>query len=185
MHFRRLWLVLDGLLVVAIVALLAARVSRLNSSCTVWPSTATATDPISYREPAAVVVQPRSVARALHVSFEPTAHATGVRDSLGEVLEQSWEGLPAYPAMDMADLGSEFLLTFCLTGFEQADVHVRMQGSVLTVLAERNDASLERTQRLQRRVQLPEAVAPGTVPLAYWTNGLLRVRVRKTGIQNS
>ncbi len=185
MRLRGLWLWLDGLLLAAIVAFLAVRVNRLSSTRVAWSAPDFAASALTSTPPPSPLPRAYSAARLPNVTFARSAPVSGLRDSLGEVLEDSWEGLPAYPAMDMADLGSEFLLTFCLTGFEQTDVQVRMQGSVLTVLAERNDTSLERTHRLRRRVQLPEAVAPGTVPLAFWTNGLLRVRVRKTGIQNS
>lgn len=103
---------------------------------------------------------------------------------LGVVMrDDPWEGLPTLNALDLEDAGSEFLVTLSLARTRLKDVHVRLDGTVLTVQARRDGADGIGSWNLVRRVMLPAPADPGRPPQAQVTNGLLLVRVPKHAVE--
>ncbi|WP_247730477.1 Hsp20/alpha crystallin family protein [Halovivax limisalsi] len=114
-------------------------------------------------------------------------------DRLGGQFEEgmgrdSGLGLPGGTGIDVADTGSEYVVTADLPGYETEDVDLRLVEGALKLEASRDTEATdeggdfirrERTQEtVSRRVRLPEPVDEEGVEATY-NNGVLTVTLPK------
>jgi HSP20 family molecular chaperone IbpA len=197
MRSRTTWFWIDSLLMGGILMLLMARLASFVPLQ--WPAASSLTSASSQAVPHSVHADPSPPADALREEESPERPADedvrfvvssppqfslppsllARRGQAGSAFEGSWDDLPAYPAMNMVDAGSDFLLIFCLPGFADRDVRIQINGTTLTLLASRTDDQPECVRRICRAVQLPDVAASGVPPATFWTNGMLHVRIRK------
>ena len=92
---------------------------------------------------------------------------------------REWDWLPAFPGMDMTETPRDYVLMFSLPGVRDADICMGITGRVVTVQAAIRNADGNRVSALRRRVQLPEDPGSAGIVSAAFSNGILRVCVRK------
>jgi HSP20 family molecular chaperone IbpA len=91
-------------------------------------------------------------------------------------IDEGWPTLAPTPALDMRDLESHYLVMFSLPGMCSEDVKLRLDGRILTLLCEAQDAT---GPSFERRVMLPGEIDASRETQARLTNGVLKVFLPK------
>jgi HSP20 family molecular chaperone IbpA len=99
-------------------------------------------------------------------------------------IDEGWTSLMASPAMDMRDLGPDYVVLFSLPDSHESDITVTLEGRLLTVFSDSRRESGNRSgySSFRRSVWLPGPVGDEQLARATLTNGLLRILVPKGDI---
>ncbi len=130
------------------------------------------------------------------VRWEPARELSSLQTEMNRLFTTFFEpagtgetGLPRWaPAMDLVESDDAFVLKADIPGVEESDVHVHVDGDVLTISGERR-AERERRKdgyvrverafgQFRRSVSLPDGIAPEQVEASF-DRGVLTVRIPK------
>jgi len=100
-------------------------------------------------------------------------------------LDEGWNQLMASPALDMRENEGDYTIVFSLPGLDETQVSVTLEGRLLTILGSHDPRARHSfgSQTFEHRIQLPGPVGQDPRVEAVLTNGILRVRIPKTGRQ--
>jgi hypothetical protein len=181
MHYCRRWLPLNLLLLAGILVLLGMGWRRNYPAATATGGGDSCRGPLASPARAGAAVNP---ARARAVSAQPVVHGRGQMSLPRNDLPQEhdllrasgWESLPCLSAIEFSDQGDAYVIMLSADNVALADVRLRLEGAVLTVLTER---SFGAGDVAFRRFMLPAPPDSSAPPQCSLTNGALRIRLAK------
>ena len=119
----------------------------------------------------------READRFFQSAFEDMARFQRFVDSM----DRGWDRMVTSPTMDMKDGGADFIVVFTLPDIDPAGLEVNLNGRLLSLTYSFEDANVQGGRRtsFERKVLMPGPVGDLSQAQAYYTNGMLRVRVPK------
>ncbi|MEI6563705.1 MAG: Hsp20/alpha crystallin family protein [bacterium] len=133
-------------------------------------------------------LQMRRMQRQIDALF---THALNDAETFNTGFDEGWARLQITPGFRIQDDEDAYVISVSLPGVEKSGIHIGLNGSVLTLVAEQASRQTETNVtnislqtrltncRFERRLLLPGATTnPGKIQASF-TNGLLRVLVPK------